>query len=156
MTDKEIAEAEGAAESTIASWRCRHKLPRKQDPDIYLQLPHGTRFKSRPVCGSAAVLRRPVDGGGWVPGEEGCRRVYARVAQAGEGREGGDMKTCGTCGRWVPAVKRQVGKDEYTAVDAGCPWFKWKMADSKPESWCWTQASEAQIKSRVRAGLINE
>jgi len=36
LTDKEIAEAEGVTESTIASWRCRHKLPRIQDPDIYI------------------------------------------------------------------------------------------------------------------------
>jgi hypothetical protein len=65
-------------------------------------------------------------------------------------------KCCGTCARWKPAIKRKLSNSEFTATDAGCPWYNYKMAESKPESWCWLKATPEQVKSRVKAGLIEE
>jgi len=59
-----------------------------------------------------------------------------------------ENECCGTCARWKPAVKKKASNEEYIAQEAGCPWYKHKIAESKPESWCWKQADEDEITRR--------
>jgi len=69
---------------------------------------------------------------------------------------------CGTCTYWQPGRKRETGSLTYTTEQAHCKLFTTgirhtiiKYAEDKPESWCWKRASEAQLASRIKAGLIN-
>ena len=68
---------------------------------------------------------------------------------------------CGTCASWKPEVRNQIGNGmTYRNEDPLCTMikikgkFKVKYAEEKPESWCWKRASDEQLASRVKAGLI--
>jgi len=70
-------------------------------------------------------------------------------------------KRCGYCAYWHPEVKAETGSLMFTDTLPHCKFFSKgirhvviKNADSIPESWCWYPASNAQIESRIKAGLI--
>ncbi len=59
---------------------------------------------------------------------------------------------CGTCANWKPP------KTNYSKM-GGCPYLPKgveKYPDEKCISWGWKQASDEQIESRKKAGLIGE
>jgi hypothetical protein len=57
-------------------------------------------------------------------------------------------KICGTCTRWKPPIKYKFSKK------GSCPIKEDVYPDDEPKSWCYSKATEEQIKSRVKAGLI--
>jgi len=68
---------------------------------------------------------------------------------------------CGTCAFCQPEIRGQIGTNmTYRTRDPYCKQIKIKgkpkvkYAEDKPESWCHKKASDEQLASRVKAGLI--
>lgn len=65
------------------------------------------------------------------------------------------LEVCGTCATWKPPVYRKASQTQIKSEEAECLILHIaKDADSKPHSWCWTEATPEQLASRERAGLI--
>jgi len=70
---------------------------------------------------------------------------------------------CGTCAHWQPERRNRIGSSmTYKTQDPFCTQikirgkFKVKCVEDKPEGWCWMRASDEQLASRVKAGLLEE
>jgi hypothetical protein len=66
-------------------------------------------------------------------------------------------KICGTCAHWKPEQRSQKGSITFRSTDPLCTMTsKIKYAEDRPVSWCHKEATQEQLASRVKAGLIGE